>query len=194
MADFLLANKELIKARFRAQIESTSDGANDSSDFFASLVRRIDRRLASGAIDRDGAELLQQLYLETMMDHARMHGRSKHADVLRLTDEASPDLNSGDRLAGSSARRGGSEMLSASRSELGRRDTVRPLSEQDEQIIRLRASGLSHKAVAHVLGLKPATVRQRWSRLVRSRATIGPGSARAVDDREDTGTGRKLAS
>lgn len=190
MANFLLSNKALIKARFRAQIESASDGAHDSSDFFASLVRRIDHRLASGEIDRDAAELLQQLYLETMMDHARAHGRARsvrefgfepHDDESRSAPLRSDEAG----FASDTSREGGDPSLS-----VHFRDGGRPLSDQDEQIIRLRAAGLSHKAVAHVLGLRPATVRQRWSRLLRAQSEID--DAMALD--RDEGETRRLAS
>ncbi len=155
MAAFLFANKDLIKRRFRTQLENEPGSLYGSSDFFASMLRRMDGRLASGAIDTDVATFLQGLYLETLLDYARAH-RSD-----RTRSSGAQSLAQDEQILVV-------EQAPPSDEDRGEYTFTSGLSEQDEQLVRLRAAGQSHQAIASALGLSPAAVRQRWSRLLRT--------------------------
>jgi hypothetical protein len=152
IAAFLLSNKDLVKQRFRAQLEhEVEDGSlYGSSDFFASLLRRMDARLAAGSLDGDAHAVLQSIYLEALRDYGRQlnrlddHRRRSHALAIVGVETSHP---------------GNADPDPASQPSL---------AQVDEQIARLRAAGLSHSRIAPILGMTAAAVRQRWSRCVRS--------------------------
>lgn len=154
VAAFLISNKDLVKQRFRAQLEhEVEDGSlYGSSDFFASLLRRMDARLAAGSLDGDAHAVLQSIYLEALRDYSRQ--------INRLDDHR--DRSHALAIAGEDTSHPGQA------DHARERPITQSLAQVDEQIARLRAAGLSHALIAPILGMTAAAVRKRWSRCVQS--------------------------
>jgi len=140
----------LIRARFRAAFEQNRRGIFDSSDFFATMLRRIDAFASSGAkstLHGDVRDRLHEIMLEALREYADTIGRESGPPPIDPEPGPTTDRNEHDEAT----RR----FLSA----------VSHLDTTDRAIVNLRARGLTHSAIAWSLGLRVPTVRMRWVRL-----------------------------
>ena len=161
LASFVHAHRAQIKEAFRARFAAGDLGFYDSSDFFATVLRRADHltcRLDTAS--HDIRRMLREIMLEALSDCAR------------------------------AARRERRFYRECRRSRLGRASQLSPaprdpeheceevdrlhLSAEEMELVRLRASGMQHTKVAVAFGVSAAAIRMRWVRLVgKARASAG---------------------
>ena len=157
LALFVQHHEAMIRARFRDQFASRQARLFDSSDFFATVFRRIDGLFASfgrGKVQNTDSltQTLERIMLEAMADFSRA-AAADHAQGLSFASPVADDRPDADpraapltnalRLAGAAAG----------------------LEPTDCQILRLRADGSGHQAIACALGMSVAAVRMRWHRI-----------------------------
>src|SRR5262249_45269136 len=149
---------------------SSPRGAFDTSDFFATVIRRVDAVLghrvqdagSHGAPGRGvgGMESPAGILGRIMRDAAADYARSVHAERR---------VGGGGGGGGVPARAGfGSvgELDEGLVSGSVVRAVVSKLDATDGQIFRLRALGVEHGVVGDTLGMTEGAVRMRWHRIV----------------------------
>ncbi len=149
-----------IKESFRARFATRGLGFYDSSDFFATVLRRADLLTATldASASHDLRRMLREIVLEALSDCARSALRER-----RLRRELrEPGLRAMDSGHGAGA-------AALEPEELHRLH----LSPEEMHLARLRASGMQHSKVALAFGISAATVRMRWMRLVDKARTWG---------------------
>lgn len=162
LAEFLHAYRAEIKEAFRARFASAGLGYYDSSDFFATILRRADQLTSrvDRAASHDLGRMLREVMLEALSDCARSALSER-----RLRHELRTRKRGWFGARAPIIRRdadGDSEELSRLH-----------LSRDELDLVRLRAGGLRHSTVAAALGVSAATVRMRWLRLVhKARASL----------------------
>lgn len=161
LALFIHTYRAQIKEAFRARFAAGGLGYYDSSDFFATVLRRADQLSAAlGALaSHDVRRMLREIVLEALSDCARsaVHERRLERD-LRVPKRAWTE-----RLTDAGPGTGAPQ-----REDLDRLH----LSRDEMDLARLRAGGMQHAKVALSLGVSPAAIRMRWVRLVdKARAT-----------------------
>jgi len=150
LAAFVREHEPLIRARFRDALEGGAGGLFDSSDFFATVLRRVDAAASSPVTTRPAIDAVQPLLQRIMAEAIADYLRSEAAEPLLIglggAEPASDDTSD------STHRPSLSALLSR-------------LSPTDQQIVRLRATGLRFAAIGEALGLSAAATRMRWHRL-----------------------------
>lgn len=157
LAEFVREHEPLIRARFRAAIESGSRGMFDSSDFFVSVARRADalmlQNMGKMPDDPGDGPDIRAMLREVLLSAAEDYARAVDDD-----DRVAAGAETG-ALPGSMKSLGtSSEAMTAA---LACADDV------DRQIARLRAEGWKHGAIAPALGLSEPAIRMRWHRVVQ---------------------------
>jgi hypothetical protein len=156
LARFIHTYRAQIKDGFRARFASGALAYYDSSDFFATVLRRADlltSRLGDAATP-DARRLLREIVLEALSDCARAARNERRLQQeLRTPGCARSTPSDSDAV----------DDLSPDREEL---DSLR-LSGDEFDLARFRAGGMQHAKVAAALGVSAATIRMRWVRLVQ---------------------------
>lgn len=146
VAELVRLHEPLIRARFRASFDQQQRSMFDSSDFMATMLRRMDWLASTGALGRDALEIrlrLHEIMLDAIGEYATALGHEREAaEHLALPtadgDHAEPGLVT---------------------------HAVEGLDLTDRVIVFLRARGLKHRVIASALGLRTPAVRMRWVRL-----------------------------
>ncbi len=151
VAEFASAFGGQLRSRFRARLGSGPLQFGDSEDFLSTVRRRLDSVLCTGSYVPDSVldlrSLLFQLAEEAMAEIDRTEQLHQHAHSKLVPVHA----------------------LSTKESDQ-RADTeieLRRLSPDEQELLRLRASGQSNSRIAQELNLSAAAVRMRWCRLVK---------------------------
>lgn len=149
LAEFVRRYEPLIRARFREQFASSSRGIFDTSDFFATVFRRVDAVLGHGA-PAGGTESPGEMLGRIMRGAAADYARSLQAERLayRGRHESGVGID----------RTHSQEQVGAS--------VVSRLDATDGQIFRLRALGAEHAVVGETLGMTESAARMRWHRIL----------------------------
>jgi len=162
LAEFVRRHEDLIRARFRSSLEDDPSSLFDSSDFFATVLRRVDA-VAGARWEETGRAapaslILHRILLDAIAEYARSRAADRDLAALResapaFSAEPTPD---------------DSPSLPAS--------VLEGLAPVDQQIARLRVNGLRHEAIGCALGLSTAATRMRWHRIaafLRPRLAVG---------------------
>ena len=144
LALFVQRHEHEIRARFRQHFELGASTLFDSSDFFATILRRSDALAGSPGDDADLQRALHAIMIDALDEYARF----------KAEDDAARQAWSGLRLRDQGREPAGDESPR----------WIGSLDETDRQIARLRAGGMPHKTIADLLGMSAATVRMRWHR------------------------------
>ena len=146
IADLVRHYEPLIRARFRASFEQ-QQSMFDSSDFFATMLRRVDEIASCGGVDglsMDIKRTLHRIMLDAISDYARTLSHEHEAADRPLVQVTTQRIRDDD-----------ASVVAA----------VNHLDVTDRLIVRLRLNGLKHRAIAGALGLQTPAVRMRWIRL-----------------------------
>jgi DNA-directed RNA polymerase specialized sigma24 family protein len=182
LAEFVHGYEPLIRARFREQFASHSRELFDTSDFFATVLRRVDALQAGGVTfaTQPPAEMLRRIMLDAAADYSRAlrspgHEASDHIAYPRTPHPvAVPDTHDDTQM---------------------RDAVVARLGGVDGQIFRLRTEGAEHRIVASALGMSEAAVRMRWHRiLTRIREMLHGQKPRGGHTRSDSTTSSEDAA
>ena len=169
LAEFVGRHEALIRARFRERFAAGELSLYDSSDFFATVLRRFDGLLAfrAGGVTHN-ADALHQTLDRIMRDAAADYSRSVLAQ--RPSPESMAATVPVDAVGrGRSSATSGQERLGEILGLAG----AAGLEPTDCEILRLRADGSRHQAIAGALGMSVAAVRMRWHRIAaKLRSTI----------------------
>jgi DNA-binding NarL/FixJ family response regulator len=144
LALFVQRHESEIRARFRQHFELGAARLFDSSDFFATVLRRSDALAAEQRADADLEHALRRIMTQAIEEYARFQAEDEavRRASSRMDAREAPSTTPGDE----------------DQSWLG------ALDETDRHIVRLRAGGLPHKTIADLLGMSAAAVRMRWHR------------------------------
>jgi hypothetical protein len=156
LAEFVRRHEPMIRARFHEQFALRSRELFDTSDFFATVLRRVDALQVSNGPNSHGelpGEMLRRIMLDAAADYTRtLRAESTTVRGRRLYISPQGRVKMG-------------ELDSRDRSHEW--DTVvANLGATDGQILRLRAEGAEHRIVANALGMSEPAVRMRWHRIV----------------------------
>ena len=135
----------MIRTRFRVSFDQHRS-LFDSSDFLATILRRMDWLVSTGALGHDALEIrlsLHRIMLDAITEYA-----SALEEEHEFTKDLLPPLI---------------EAEQADAAEVAH--AVEGLDLTDRVIVFLRTRGLKYKVIASVLGLRAPTVRMRWVRL-----------------------------
>ncbi len=135
----------MIRTRFRVSFDQKRS-LFDSSDFLATVLRRMDWLATTGALGHDALEIrlaLHRIMLDAITEYAAALGEERE-----LTEDLLPPRF---------------EEEHADPAEVAH--AVEGLDLTDRVIVFLRARGLKHKVIAAALGLRTPAVRMRWVRL-----------------------------
>lgn len=183
----LLEAEGTLRARIRSR-RSRWDGAWDTSDAFASVVRRaveVQRRhgiraLGTPAARADGVSASRSptkrreiwAFLESILRAVVGDQRRKEIRDRRIKSASQEAAMSESTESGRHQPQSRSEMRSEIEAMLSH------LGEADQSLLRLRLGGMPWDDVAAATGLTAPDCRQRWSRLIRqirTRMGIGGG-------------------
>lgn len=135
----------MIRARFRVSFDQQRN-LFDSSDFLATVLRRMDWLVSTGSLGHDEVEIRLQLHeimLDAITEYAAALGQERELTedlLLPVVEEEHADP---------------AEVAHA----------VQGLDLTNRLIVYLRARGFKHKVIATALGLRTPAVRMRWVRL-----------------------------
>jgi DNA-directed RNA polymerase specialized sigma24 family protein len=153
IATLLSAWEPIIRARFRAMFQAHGPAFFDSSDFFATMLRRVDERAVAEALGGTSDELGRQIHailLSALREYAE--AATEEQDALRLVSHEPSGVER-------------TEPDGAGTPSLAR--LMDGLDVTDRVIVALRLRGVRHHAIGAALGLRTATVRTRWMRLLK---------------------------
>ncbi|USN99253.1 MAG: hypothetical protein H6810_00830 [Phycisphaeraceae bacterium] len=146
VAALVRLHEPLIRARFRASFERQERSLFDSSDFMATMLRRMDWLVSTGALGGDALDLrlkLHEIMLDAIGEYARALGHERELTEDIFAPAAEGECDERGVVA----------------------QAVKGLDVTDRVIVFLRARGLKHKVIASALGLRTPAVRMRWIRL-----------------------------
>ncbi len=161
LVQFVRRYEPLIRARFREQFATTPNRTMfNTSDFFATVLRRIDSVLTvRGSVTRLGSpiNILERIMIAAASDYKRTlrAGKGKQPpphwwDVKSLPGNTNPPTAAIEAFAAT-------------------------LDKTDSEILKLRTGGAQHRVVANALGMSVAAVRMRWHRIMNKfRDTVPP--------------------
>ncbi len=156
LAQFVQRFEPLIRARFQEQFAAIPQHAIfDSSDFFATVMRRVDSMLANRASATSHVsplDVLERIMIDAAADYARSLKSGKAAPHAPFSVALPNEVGVGPRRLQPTAAQW--QAIAAS------------LDATDSEILRLRANGAEHRIVASALGMSVAAVRMRWHRIV----------------------------
>lgn len=156
-AELVAAYEPIIRSRFRGYFGDASPSLVDSSDFFITVMRRLDETVACPTTTPESDELLgrlQRIMLSAISDYVRESHRSPETPRPREQEL--------------------SEEPMLPKADLSR--ALQRLGAVDRDIAWLRLRGIGHAAIASTLKLSTTAVRMRWMRIRRDlRATFAAG-------------------
>lgn len=156
-AAFVMAHGPLIRARARRNLTPRMRRQMDSQDLLHTVARRLDRAIVNGTFSGNSSQNVLG-YISKILDNACM---DKWQVIRRYETVEGPDSE----LAIAMLRRikAGDADVSTGVVDISR--LLQAIAEEDAELVVLHARGMSYKAMAQLLSVKPAALRTRWSRL-----------------------------
>ena len=168
-ADLLESYGARIRQRVRRRLSPRARRLFDSQEVLSTVARRLDRMIDERRVRAESPEelwgLLFRITDRSIVDKGRAFRRLRRAEG----DDAPVAALMARRLAEPSETEGSGERLASIFESIE--------SAEDRELLALWLRGLSHGAIASVLGLPEGTVRRRWHTLrvaLRDRLEAGP--------------------
>lgn len=151
-----------LHARIHRLLSDDARKLTDTEDILSTVQRRVDRIIYEGrlraASDEQFYALVHSVVERAILEKIRMGRRA------RVREQAAGAV----RLSSLVERR---RREAISQTERIGRAVTDPV---DREVILLRGRGLSFELIAEMMGMQPAAVRKRWSRLrARARLILG---------------------
>lgn len=152
VAKFVQENARVIRHRFRCGLSPQLQRMVETGDILSTVFRRTQGYLQKAPLQSETTGGMWRL-VELITRRAAVHYGRRHSAARRAEGQwwrqTPPPTNAGDLAA-------------ALRPVLGGLDD--PF---EQELVRLRATGLTHTQIAASMGVSEDAVRQRWSRLRR---------------------------
>ncbi len=158
-ADFILRYGPLIRRRVRGRLSPAARRVYDSQEILSTVARRFDAFVAGHRLEASDEAAVVSLVLR-MAETAVLDKVKVMQRIRRLESEDRPFVQSLQRRM----ERADEQATDGATVELARVFELAS-SAADRELLALRLHGLSHDAIAWMLGETTAAVRQRWHRL-----------------------------
>jgi DNA-directed RNA polymerase specialized sigma24 family protein len=155
IAQYLLENRDRVRAFARRKLTSKARSVFDSEDVFSSVLRRVDALASAGSLRLHSESDLWALV--AAITHNSAVNRTRLVDRASVTEDVYQALKK--RLKGCSPDDQAAVLVLRMMFYLK--------SEEDRRVLSLLHRGAGHRAIGSVLGISEDASRQRWARIRR---------------------------